>query len=76
MDAIEQQADYHGLTVRQLQVAMGIAEGKTLREIAKNLGIGYETTRDHRKRLGARLGLSNKVEIAVWVKENLSSEGS
>jgi len=58
------------LTEREKEVGKGIAAGLTLPQIAANLKLGYETVKTYRERLGKKLGLTNKVEIALWVKQN------
>jgi two-component system, NarL family, response regulator LiaR len=54
------------LTGRELQVVVGIAEDKTYKEIATELGLQYETVKTYVKRIRSKLELSSKVSIGIW----------
>jgi DNA-binding CsgD family transcriptional regulator len=56
-----------GLTSRELQVLLLIAEEKTDREIARALGIGERTIRAHVSRIILKLGVVSRVGAAVAV---------
>jgi DNA-binding NarL/FixJ family response regulator len=45
------------LTARERQVLIGVAEGHTNREIAKQLGISPRTVESHRENLMKKLGV-------------------
>jgi len=48
---------YHSLTAREKQVLVGIAEGKTTKQIAAELGLSPKTAEAHRQTLMDALGL-------------------
>jgi DNA-binding NarL/FixJ family response regulator len=45
------------LTARERQVLLGVAEGRTNREIAVELGISHRTVETHRESLMRKLGI-------------------
>lgn len=51
------------LTQREFQVLCFLAQGKTNREIAEELGIQVKTVDSHRRRLLKKLGLRNNAEL-------------
>jgi DNA-binding CsgD family transcriptional regulator len=55
------------LTAREFEVARLIAEGATNREIAERLVISPKTASTHVEHILAKLGVSRRAEIAVWV---------
>ena len=52
-----QRSGVGGLTARERVVLQRIAEGRSNREIASDLGCAFETVRTHRKNLMAKLGI-------------------
>ena len=54
------------LTEREEEVLALIARGRTNAEIAAELFIGLSTVKSHVASLMAKLGVSNRVEIAMW----------
>ncbi|ACU37220.1 response regulator [Actinosynnema mirum] len=58
-----------GLTERELEVARGIAEGLGNPEIAARLGIGVATVKAHTGNLFGKLGVDNRVRIALLVRD-------
>lgn len=60
------QFDNHGLSLRQSQVIELVAAGNTNRDIARILGISEETVKRHLANIFHRLGVSNRVELAVF----------
>lgn len=60
---------HNSLTSRELEVVRQIAKGKTYKEIAASLGIGYETVKTYAARIRKKLGFSSKVLIALWAQE-------
>ena len=56
-----------GLTPTETQIAMLLAEGRTLRQIAVSTGRGYSTVRSHLKSVFAKLGCSRQFEVAQAV---------
>lgn len=56
--------ELHGLTEREVQVLSLIGEGLSTEAIAQRLNRRVETVRSHRRSLGKKLGISNRVELA------------
>ena len=55
-----------GLTSRQLEVAAQVAAGRSNKEIATRLSVSEETVKHHLTHIFERLGISNRVELAVF----------
>ncbi|WP_025472585.1 LuxR C-terminal-related transcriptional regulator, partial [Yersinia pestis] len=55
------------LTRREREIAVLLAEGMEVREIAESLGLSPKTVHVHRANLFAKLGISNNVELAKKV---------
>jgi DNA-binding CsgD family transcriptional regulator len=53
-----------GLTVRQAEVALLIAEGRSNPEIAERLGISRFTARNHTEQVLARLKVESRRQVA------------
>jgi DNA-binding NarL/FixJ family response regulator len=51
---------------RQLRVIELVAQGFKNKEIAKELRIGEHVVRNYLGKIYAKIGLSNRVELAVW----------
>lgn len=63
-----------GLTERQKQVVIGIAEGKKYNVIAEELGISRKSVEQHRLKAGRKIGANGLVMIARWaIREGLVS---
>jgi DNA-binding NarL/FixJ family response regulator len=60
------------LTHREEQVLAAVAGGRTNSEIASELYITLSTVKTHVASLMAKLGVRNRVEIAMWAYENRS----
>ena len=60
----------HRLSARETEVARAVARGRTNQEIAAELFISLSTVKGHVAAVQAKLGLRNRVEIAVWAWEN------
>ena len=56
-----------GLTPTETQIALLLAEGRTLRQIAASTGRRYSTVRSHLKSVFAKLGCSRQFEVAQVV---------
>lgn len=60
------------LTQRESEVLRQMALGLTNKEIAKMLGISYETVKEHVQHILRKLGVSDRTQAAVWaVRRNL-----
>ncbi|MDX5317950.1 MAG: response regulator transcription factor [Actinomycetes bacterium] len=57
------------LTEREEEVLAEVAKGKTNAEIAQDLFISNSTAKTHIASLMAKLGVRNRVEIAIWAYE-------
>jgi len=57
------------LTQRELEVARLVAVGMTNREIADRLVIARATTDAHLRMILGKLGLRNRVQLAVWCQQ-------
>lgn len=56
------------LTIRQTQLVKRMANGLSLSKAAEDLGISYNTARNHIKFARAKLGMSQK-ELIEWFKK-------
>lgn len=60
------------LTQRESEVLRQMALGLTNKEIAKLLGISYETVKEHVQHILRKVGVSDRTQAAVWaVRRNL-----
>jgi DNA-binding NarL/FixJ family response regulator len=57
------------LTPREEEVLVAVARGLTNAEIGDELHIGLSTVKTHLASLMAKLGVRNRVEIALWAYE-------
>ena len=55
------------LTRREFQVIAAIVEGATNRDIAKQLRLSEQTVKNHLSRIFDKLGVSNRLELALYV---------
>jgi predicted ATPase/DNA-binding CsgD family transcriptional regulator len=60
---------FGGLTEREREVAILIANGKSNREIAERLVVGNRTVEAHVSSILSKLGLISRSQIAVWAYE-------
>jgi DNA-binding NarL/FixJ family response regulator len=58
------------LSMRERQVLRGIAEGKSAKEIATELGISTKTTESHRTSLMRKLGIRKATELVRYAVRN------
>ncbi|GII79413.1 DNA-binding response regulator [Sphaerisporangium rufum] len=57
------------LTGREEEILLAVARGRTNSEIAGDLHISLSTVKSHIARLMTKLGVRNRVEIAMWAYE-------
>jgi DNA-binding NarL/FixJ family response regulator len=57
------------LTARECEVATLIARGKSNRAIAEELSLGVKSIETYVTRILSKLGLSSRVQIALWAVE-------
>lgn len=67
VDRASEAAALAGLTLRQRQVAVLVAQGLTNRQIAERLTVSPYTAETHVKHILVRLGCATRAEIAAWV---------
>ena len=60
---------FSGLTVREREVALLIANGRSNREIAERLVVGNRTVEVHVSNILSKLGFTSRAQIAVWAYE-------
>lgn len=60
---------FGGLTERERQVAIFIAQSKSNREIAEALFVGERTIETHVSNILSKLGFDTRIQIATWVIE-------
>ncbi|MCP5277638.1 MAG: two-component system response regulator NarL [Thiobacillus sp.] len=68
-DALPKPVDEAGLTDQESRILALIAQGKSNKLIARELGIADGTVKVHVKHLLRKLNLRSRVEAAVWVVE-------
>jgi non-specific serine/threonine protein kinase len=61
--------DFAGLTPRERETAVLIAQGKSNREIAEAMTVRLKTIETYVTRILNKLGFESRVQIAVWVVE-------
>ena len=65
---------FGGLTAREREVAVLIAQGKSNREIAEHMTVGIKTIETYVTRILNKLGFDSRVQIATWaVAKGLSA---
>jgi DNA-binding CsgD family transcriptional regulator len=57
------------LTAREKQVVILIGKNKKYREIADELGLGYETVKTYVTRIRKKLALSSKLAVGLWAHQ-------
>jgi DNA-binding CsgD family transcriptional regulator len=57
------------LTAREQQVVILICKNLKYREIAEQLGLGYETVKTYANRIRTKLGLDSKVAVVLWAQQ-------
>lgn len=60
---------FGGLTRRERDVARLVADGKTNKAIARDLGIGERTVEGHVANALAKLGFASRAQLAAWTVE-------
>lgn len=61
----------HPLSEREVDVARAVARGLSNAEIAADLYISPATVKTHLASIQTKLGLRNRVEVAIWVVDHL-----
>ena len=60
---------FGGLTAREREVAVWIAQGKSNREIAEIMTVGVKTVETYITRILNKLGFDSRVQVAMWAVE-------
>ena len=60
------------LTIRQTQLVKRMVNGMSLAQAAQDLGISYNTARNHIKFARAKLGGASQKELVEWFKKQES----
>jgi len=58
------------LTSRERDVLRGMTLRQTNAEIAKQLGISYETVKEHVQHILRKLGVVDRIQAAIWAVRN------
>lgn len=59
-----------GLTDREMQILLAVAEGYTNREIAEQLSISRDTVKHHIRKVFAKVGVSKRLELVAFARNN------
>src|SRR5262249_16328224 len=68
--SIPARQEFAGLSPREREVAVLIAQGKSNRAIAEELVLSERTIEKHVENIMSKLGLNARTQIAVWAVEN------
>jgi DNA-binding NarL/FixJ family response regulator len=60
-----------GLTAREREIAMLVARGLSNRDIAERLVISKRTVDAHVNHIFAKLGLSSRVQLTIWLRDRV-----
>jgi DNA-binding NarL/FixJ family response regulator len=58
------------LSQRERDIVSAVIKGASNKDIAWQLGLGEQTVKNHLRRIFAKLGVNNRVELAVHAMEN------
>jgi DNA-binding NarL/FixJ family response regulator len=68
---------FGGLTIREREVAVLIAQGKSNREIADTLVVSERTVETHISSILSKLGFTSRTQIATWaIEKGLTHENA
>jgi two-component system response regulator DevR len=59
----------HSLSTREREVLQLMADGVTMRDIAKRLGVGYSTVRTHVRSISGKLGTHSSVNTVLTARQ-------
>jgi DNA-binding NarL/FixJ family response regulator len=63
------------LSQREVQVIQLVTQGLNNREIAGKLGIGQPVVRNYVYKIYDKIGVSNRVELALWYTTRIHERG-
>jgi DNA-binding NarL/FixJ family response regulator len=58
------------LTQRESEVLKELAQGATNKEIARTLGISFETVKEHVGNIFRKIGARDRTQVAIWAVRN------
>lgn len=61
-----------GLTLREMEIAAGVAAGRSNKEVGQQFSICERTVKHHLTSIFRKIGVSSRLELAVFVRENVS----
>jgi DNA-binding NarL/FixJ family response regulator len=76
LDQRRRQGRADDLTKREEEVLRLVGEGLANKQIARRLGIGERTVKAHLTSVFQRLGVSDRVQAALWAREHLPERHS
>ena len=76
LDQRRRQGRADDLTKREEEVLRLVGEGLANKQIARRLGIGERTVKAHLTSVFQRLGVSDRVQAALWAREHLPDRRS
>ncbi len=62
------------LTSREIDVLKLLGQGKSNREIAKQLSITEGTVKNHITKIFTQMGFRDRIQAALWVQQNLKAD--
>ena len=65
-DSIPKQLNKYGLTRREFEIFLAVADGCTNKEIAEKLTISEQTVKHHLTKIFDKVGVSNRLELALF----------
>ena len=54
------------LTMREIEVLEEVTKGFTNQQIAAELGISYDTVKEHMQHLLRKIGVADRTQAALW----------
>ena len=63
------------LSQREVQVIQLVAQGLNNRDIARELGIGQHAVGNYVYKIYDKIGVSNRVELALWYASRIQERG-
>ncbi|MET0325997.1 MAG: response regulator transcription factor [Ilumatobacteraceae bacterium] len=72
LDQRRRQGRADDLTPREVEVLQLVGQGMANKQIARRLGIGERTVKAHLTSVFQRLGVSDRVQAALWAREHLA----
>ena len=74
--AAQETRQRHGLTGRELEIVSAIVAGLSNRDMASQFGISEQTVKHHLTRIYDKLGVSNRLELALYAIQRRLVEGT